>query len=233
MFARKRPVVQLTSLLDLLFIMIFIALTVPPVEPDPIDPPVVPDPIDPPINHPVEEPDESTWELPPEPLTEKLEQARKKNELLAAIDETPLESPQSSANIGEFRKLFVANLHYLRANYRYTETVIYSADNQSGLYEYRVHLQGAGIVNTNAEPLTEDDVELIKVCDEVTLTREVIHQSCRLIHDRHLLVDCERTDDRHYQCNSRMVRKLPNGQLQTNRYKYKMELVKIYDPLLV
>jgi hypothetical protein len=30
MFSRKRPVVQLTSLLDLLFIMIFIALTVPP-----------------------------------------------------------------------------------------------------------------------------------------------------------------------------------------------------------
>ena len=225
MFSRKRPVVQLTSLLDLLFIMIFIALTVPPVVPDPVEP----DPIEPPV----EKPEDSTVEVAPDESTEKLEQAKKKNELLAAIDETPLESPQSSANIGEFRKLFVANLHYLRANYRYTETVIYSADNESGLYEYRVHLQGAGIVNTNAEPLTEDDVELIKVCDEVTLTREVIQQVCRLIHDRHLTIDCERTDDRHYQCNSRMVRKMPNGQLETNRYKYKMELVKIYDPSLV
>jgi hypothetical protein len=225
MFSRKRPVVQLTSLLDLLFIMIFIALTVPPVVPDPVEP----DPIEPPI----EKPEDATVEVAPDDLTEQLEQARKKNELLAAIDETPSESTQSSANIGEFRKLFVANLHYLRANYRYTETVIYSADNESGLYEYRVHLQGAGIVNTNAEPLTEDDVELIKVCDEVTLTREVIQQDCRLIHDRHLTIDCERTDDRHYQCNSRMVRKMPNGQLKTNRYKYKMELVKIYDPSLV
>ena len=128
MFSRKRPVVQLTSLLDLLFIMIFIALTAP-MEAVPIDAPV-------------EEPRESAAEIPPDQLTEKLEEARTKNELLAAISETPPESPATKAHIGEFRKLFVANLHYLRANYRYTETVIYSADNQSGLYEYRVHLQG-------------------------------------------------------------------------------------------
>jgi len=219
MFSRKRPVVQLTSLLDLLFIMIFIALTAP-MEAVPIDTPV-------------EESRESTSEIPPDQLTEKLEEARTKNALLAAISETPPESPRTKAHIGEFRKLFVANLHYLRANYRYTETVIYSADNQSGLYEYRVHLQGAGIVATNGDPLTEDDIELIKVCDEVTLTREIIHQNCRLIHDRQLVIDCKRTDDKHYHCISRMVRKLPNGQLKTHRYEYKMELVKIYDSTLV
>ena len=71
MFSRKRPVVQLTSLLDLLFIMIFIALTAP-MEAVPIDAPV-------------EEPRESAAEIPPDQLTEKLEEARTKNELLAAI----------------------------------------------------------------------------------------------------------------------------------------------------
>jgi hypothetical protein len=100
MFSRKRPVVQLTSLLDLLFIMIFIALTVPPVVPDPVEP----DPIEPPI----EKPEDATVEVASDDLTEQLEQARKKNELLAAIDETPSESTQSSANIGEFSENFLS-----------------------------------------------------------------------------------------------------------------------------
>ena len=213
MLSRKRPVVQLTSLLDLLFIMIFIGLTSP-----------VPPPLPPPEPTPVVTPDQ---------LQEQLEDAKTKNELLAAISDTPPESPRTKAHIGEFRKLFVANIHYLRANYRYTETIIYSADDQSGLYEYRVHLQGAGIVQTNGDPLTEDDVELIKVCDEVTLTREKISQDCRLIFDRHLIIDCDRTDDKNYHCKSKLVRKLKNGQLKTNRYTYRMELVKIYDPALV
>ena len=219
MFSKKRPVVQLTSLLDLLFIMIFISLTAP-VEPDPIAPPV-------------EKPSQSTTKTPPEKLAEKLEQARTINELLAAISETPPESPRTKAHIGEFRKLFVANLHYLRANYRYTETIIYSADDQSGLYEYRVHLEGVGIVAMNGETMTEDEVELVKVCDEVTLTREIIHQDCRLIHDRHLIIDCARADDKNYHCISKLVRKLPSGQLKTYRFEYKMELVKIYDPTFV
>jgi hypothetical protein len=214
MFSRKRPVVQLTSLLDLLFIMIFISLTSSPPPPPPIPP--VPPPV-----------------VAPDQLQEQLEDAKTKNELLAAISDTPPESPRTKALTGEFRKLFVANIHYLRANYRYTETIIYSADDQSGLYEYRVHLQGAGVVPTNGDPLTEDDVELIKVCDQVTLTREKISQDCRLIFDRHLIIDCERADDRNYQCKSKLVRKLKNGQLKTNRYTYRMELVKIYDPTLV
>lgn len=187
-------------------------------EPPPPPPPIPPEP---------------TPVVTPDQLQEQLEDAKTKNELLAAISDTPPESPRTKAHIGEFRKLFVANIHYLRANYRYTETIIYSADDQSVLYEYRVHLQGAGIVPTNGDPLTEDDVELIKVCDEVTLTREKIYQDCRLIFDRHLILDCERTDDKNYHCKSKLVRKLNNGQLKTNRYKYRMELVKIYDPTLV
>lgn len=219
MFSRKRPVVQLTSLLDLLFIMIFISLTSPMESSS--------------SSEPVTEPPEPIAELSPDQLKERLDKAKTKNELLAAISETPPESPRTKALIGEYRKLFVANLYYFRGSYRYTETIIYSADNESGLYEYRVNLQGAGILATNGDPLVEKDVELIKVCDKVTLTREKIYQDCRRIFDRHLIIDCNRSDDKHYHCRSKLVRKLSNGSLKTNRWEYKMELVKIYDPTLI
>jgi hypothetical protein len=218
MLSRKRPVVQLTSLLDLLFIMIFISLAAP-----------VDDGTDSEETRQVVEPIDTSTET----LVERLEQTRKKNQLLKALADTPEKATSEQAQIGEFRKLFIANIHYLRSGYRYTETIIYSADDQSGLYEYRVNLQGAGILTTNGGPLTEAEIDQIKVCDSVTVTREKISQDCRLIYDRHLIIDCNRADARNYHCLSKLVRRLPNGQLKTNRYEYKMELVKIYDPSLV
>jgi hypothetical protein len=220
MFGRKRPVVQLTSLLDLLFIMIFIALTTPTKPPEP--PPPVPEP---PISA---EPD-------PTALLEELEELEAENAALAAMNDplTPAESPRDA--IGEYRKLFVANVYYKHGatGYKYLESILYSADEQSGLYEYRINLTATQVIKIEDQPLTEADADRVKVCDKVAITRDKIYQDCRMVFKRRKIIDCDRIDASNYYCREQLIRFTRDDKQRVGNWEYRLELVKIYDDDLV
>ena len=151
MFSRKRPVVQLTALLDLLFIMIFISLT------SPMEPPPPPPPPTPPVSPPVE--------AQLDQVAEELARVEAENARYAAANDPLTTNEEPRENIGEYRKLFVANVHYKHGptQYRYHETILYSADEHSGLYEFRVNLSGTRVIQTSGEPLLEADADRIKM----------------------------------------------------------------------
>lgn len=221
MFTRKRPVVQLTSLLDLLFIMIFISLTSPmgtapePPPPKPVVKPSGNDQVD--------------------KMARELAKFEAENQQYAANNDPLTSTDDPKENIGEYRKLFVANVYYKhgKSAYRYTETILYSADEQSGLYEYRINLKGAGIVEIKDKPLTEADADQIKTCKQVVLTKDKIYQDCSVIFRRRKIIDCDRTDEKFYLCKEQLLRFTANDSRKVGNWEYKMELVKIYDSTLL
>ena len=234
MLTRKRPVVQLTSLLDLLFIMIFIALTAPPVPPDPPPPPISevimeePPVEDPPVEvPPVEEPVEQ--------VAEEIEKIEAENARYAASNDPLTTTEEPRDNIGEYRKLFVANVHYRHGagQYRYRETILYSADEHSGLYEYRINLADAKVIQTTGEPLQEADADRIKTCDDVVLTRDKIYQDCSIVFQRRKVIDCDRAGPTAYECKEQLTWYAIDKSQRVGNWQYRMELVKIYDPKLV
>ena len=224
MLAMKRPVVQLTSLLDLLFIMIFIALTSP-MEPPPASPP-------PPPEIPVEEPPVAKQA---DQVAEELAEIEAENARYAASNDPLTTTEEPRDNIGEYRKLFVANVHYKHGSsqYRYHETILYSADEHSGLYEYRINLAGTRVIQTTGEPLLEADADRIKSCDEVVLTRDKIYQDCSIVFQRRKIIDCDRADAKSYQCKEQLTWFGVGKGRKVGNWEYRMELVKIYDPKLV
>jgi hypothetical protein len=221
MLSRKRPVVQLTALLDLLFIMIFISLT------SPMEPPPPPPPPTPPVSPPVE--------AQLDQVAEELARVEAENARYAAANDPLTTKEEPRENIGEYRKLFVANVHYKHGptQYRYHETILYSADEHSGLYEYRVNLSGTRVIQTSGEPLLEADADRIKTCDEVVLTRDKIYQDCSIVFQRRKIIDCDRADAKTYQCKEQLTWFGIGKNRLVGNWEYRMELVKIYDPKLV
>ena len=221
MFSRKRPVVQLTALLDLLFIMIFISLT------SPMEPPPPPPPPTPPVLPPVE--------AQLDQVAEELARVEAENARYAAANDPLTTNEEPRENIGEYRKLFVANVHYKHGptQYRYHETILYSADEHSGLYEFRVNLSGTRVIQTSGEPLLEADADRIKTCDEVVLTRDKIYQDCSIVFQRRKIIDCDRADAKTYQCKEQLTWFGIGKNRLVGNWEYRMELVKIYDPKLV
>jgi len=235
---RKRPVVQLTSLLDLLFIMIFVAMMTPK-EADP-SPEPAPDVVS----------ENTRLQAQIAEVQQELEKMQARARLIPvneaikgcpvgeqksveAVKQCSAEKTQGGGK-GHYRRLFVTNMYYLRGStYKYIQSKIYSADDETGLYTQRINLTGAGVVQTASKPLTEEDIGTIKTCSKVIITRDRIYEECNLIFDRYNKIDCERTSDREYTCNDILVTRKANGQEQLNQWKYRMELVKIYDPDLV
>jgi hypothetical protein len=220
MFSRKRPVVQLTALLDLLFIMIFISLTSEPPPPSP--PPPIP-PVSPPVEAPLDQ------------VAEELARVKEENARYAAANDPLTTTEEPREDLGEYRKLFVANVHYKHgpSQYRYNETILYSADEHSGLYEFRVNLTGTKVIQTTGEPLLEADADQIKTCDDVVLTRDKIFQDCSIVFQRRKIIDCDRADAKTYQCKEQLTWFGIGKKQQVGNWEYRLELVKIYDPKLV
>ena len=213
---RKRPVVQLTSLMDMLFIMIFASLLS--------------------QNNPPS--DSSEISDDPQKLKKQVKTVLNENDILKRenkklkMDARSEEESKTAVNPGQYRNLFVANLYYLDGEYRYKETKIFTADDETGLFSYRLNLTDAGVIQGRKKPMTETEADNFKKCESVSISREKIYEECTYQTGWDRTLDCVRSDDE-YQCEQHQVRKNKQGKEQEQTWKYKMKLIKIYDPDLV
>ncbi len=202
---RKRPVVQLTALLDLLFIIIFIGLTAS---------------LNPPADGLMEQ------------LQQEENKQAILTSIYQIPSDTESESESDHPVDGQFhyRRLFVSNNYYGKKHHKYVETLIYSGDDKHGLWPYRINLHGAGLFQKlgGDGELTLEDIGRAKVCTEVELSRERIRQKCKII-DTDYDLDCERHDQDSYYCIETTV---IQGKKEKFR-QYKMELIRIYDKALI
>lgn len=200
---RRRPVVQLTALLDLLFIMIFIGLLTPDTAEDVTPPPTPPDDA----------------------------KAQARRELLED-GSTPPDTPHPNGLGTKLQKLFTANMYYGFSNDRleYRETSLWAADSEVGLIRFRSKLaSGTSVVKTKlAEPLRLPTNEPVVDCSGLVLTKERIYQNCTAPFERRLVIDCKRQSNHRYQC----VETLSQNQEQRDRewrWQYELELISTYD----
>ncbi len=211
MLARKRSVVQLTALLDLLFIMIFISLS-------------------------AEHQRGSERQVLNESLQDKIAEVQAQNKNLVEHGELKDKEQMDTPRGGHYRKLFATNNRYKTrsGSYKYRETIIYSADEATGLYEYRVNLIGKVIETRNNKPLTPENANQIKQCSSVEIRADRIYQDCTVVFGRRKVLDCDRKDAKHYLCTEVLYRDGgKSGRERLNQWEYIMQLIKIYDPSLV
>jgi hypothetical protein len=224
MSVRKRPVVQLTSLLDMLFIMIFVSLRsqyTPPSESKPIP----------------DDPKELRKEVVR--LQKENKNLKMENEKLTMNHES-VEKSKTATSPGQYRNLFVANLDYFDGEYRngnkiyhYKETKIFTADDKTGLFSYRLNLTDASVIQGRKTPMNKSEADNFKKCTKVTISREQIAEECTYQTGWDRTLSCNRTSDEEYKCTQSQLRKGEQGKEQKQTWDYKMKLIKIYDPELV
>ena len=208
-YTRRKPaVVQLTALLDLLFIMIFIGLLTP--------------------GQGDAEDDSTEQSQTAKPQTAK-SQARKQ-----LLDEVS-DAGQAGVAQGlgsELRKLFTANTYYVdsRGDREYGETALWAADADVGLVRFRLKLaEGTAIARTNvSEPLVMSDGEALSNCTRINLTRDRIYQNCTAPFGRTTTIDCERSGSGPYHC-SESLSQTHEGRTRDWRWNYDLELISVYD----
>ena len=209
--ARRKPaVVQLTALLDLLFIMIFIGLLTPGQGEADIEP--------------AETPEQSQA-----PKSES-EKSKARKQLLAEVG---AESQPALEGLGpELKKMFMANVYYTdsRGRREYAETALWSADADLGLLRFRLKLaDGTAIVGTNvSEPLAMSGQESVSDCARINLTTERIYQHCKSPFGRTTTIDCERSGNDAYHC-SESLSQIHQGRTSAWRWDYDLELISVYD----
>lgn len=241
MSTKKRPVVQLTPLLDLLFIMIFVSLMTP----------VKPDMASAPINdgQDVAEPQlvESTPEIdmpdvPPPVPRENIEVASLQQQveeleaelvdMQARLEVAAIGADESEPNSGAFNNLFVANVFYLDKEYTYKETKLFLLNPDTGLHSIRLNITGASVVNGKPEPMDKTQIENYKRCSDSNISRESISETCEYGDKRVREIDCKRTNDTQYMC-TQMQRLVQQGSKPTElKWQYRLDLISIYDPNL-
>jgi len=207
---RKPAVVQLTALLDLLFIMIFIGLLTPGQG-----------------DADTESTEAAEQSQAPKSETEK---SKAREQLLAEVS---AESQAAVEGLGpELKKMFMANVYYTdsRGRREYGETALWSADADFGLLRFRLKLSdGTAIVRTNvSEPLVMTDEEPVSDCDRINLTAERIYQHCTSPFGRTTTIDCERSGNDAYHC-SESLSQTHQGRTSAWRWDYDLELISVYD----
>lgn len=199
---RKPAVVQLTALLDLLFIMIFIGLLTPGQG----------------------ETDDASSE---QPQTAKSE-ARK--QLLDEVSD-PAQGGVEGGLGSDLEKMFTANTYYVdsRGGREYRETALWAADADVGLVRFRLKLaEGTAIVRTDVnEPLVMKDGEALSDCARINLTRDRIYQHCTEPFGRTTTIDCERSGSGLYRCSESLSQ--TRGRSGDWRWDYDLELISVYD----
>lgn len=203
-YSGRRPaVVQLTALLDLLFIMIFIGLLTPG--------------------------QGDTEDISPEQPQTAKSQARK--QLLDEVSDAAQAAVEGGLG-SDLKKMFMANSYYLdaRGGREYRETALWAADAEVGLLRFRLKLaEGTGIVATNiTEPLVMRDGEPLLDCTRINMTRDRIYQNCTAPYGRTTTIDCERSGSGRYHC-SESLSQAYEGRSADWRWNYDLELISVYD----
>ena len=207
MRAAARSGVQLTSLLDLLFIMIFIALLTSKIETADVALPA----------------DDGTGG---QPATASSDSASSKEK----------ERIRSVTN-GQIRKLFVSNNYYRRAGESYVETNLYAADdNQLWINRINLVGAGL-VTDTDQEPIAREDPGRDgQRCEPLVVTRDRLAHDCRTVEadgqeiELHQ-ISCDRNSDSSYACTERLVQKQGTGVRRYN-WEYRMDLVRVFDEAL-
>jgi hypothetical protein len=208
MNVKKRPVVQLTSLLDLLFIMIFIGLLTPYTEPPASEQKVETD---------------TTLQKKVSKLQYELEKMKQRLQVVKENEES-----QTSPS-GQYRELFVANLFYLDGKYRYKETKAFFGNNDRGIFSYRLNLTDSGVYQGAKKPMTLSEVDNFKSCSSVKISYDKIVEECKFSSGMESKLDCDRSNEDEYQCKLYQVRSNAKGLKKKVIWDYKMELIKILD----
>lgn len=209
---RKRPVVQLTPLLDLLFIMIFIGLLTP-----------------------YAEPPGSTENVPKlkKMVSEQQKEIKKMKDRLEVAGSLS-KTTNKNAESGQYRNLFTANLYYRDSSgkYPYKETKIFFANNETGIYSYRLNMTDSGVIEGRKNPLTIKEVDHFKKCKSVTISHNQIAEECAYGPGWNNKLNCKRTSDMEYLCKLHQQRTNEHGAEKTYAWDYKMKLIKVDEPEL-
>jgi len=207
MRAAARSGVQLTSLLDLLFIMIFIALLTSKIE-------------------------TSGVALSPGDGADDRRAASSSN----GVSLKEKERIRSVVN-GQIRKLFISNNHYRRDGESYVETNLYAADgNQLWINRINLVGAGL-VTDTDQKPIGREDPSRDgQRCEPLVVTRDRLAHECRTVEadgeeiELHQ-ISCDRSSDSSYACTERLVQKQGTGVRRYN-WEYRMDLVRIFDEAL-
>lgn len=209
---RKRPVVQLTSLLDLLFIMIFIGLLTPYAEPPGATENVV-------------------------KLKQSISKLKSDNEKMKVRLEIAgaNESSSQASEAGQYRSLFTANLFYrdTAGKYQYKETKVFFANDDTGIYSYRLNMTESGVIQGRKKPFTKTEADDFKKCTSVAITRDKIVEECTHGPGWKNKLDCKRASDQEYHCKLYQKRQNEKGAEKEYAWDYKMNLIKIHDPAFI
>lgn len=208
MAASKRPVVQLTPLLDLLFIMIFVSMLTPIKKSDADANPN----------------DKAGIVESVEDLKQQISKMEHRLKMTSIEDTSDV---KQSMEAGVYRRLFVANVYYLDGKYSYKETRSFLADKDTGIHSIRLNLSEAGVISGTSSPMTKEQAVSYKQCSESTITREVISETCQYTEQRSRKLSCNRTKKTEYMCKQTQV----IGS-KIYEWNYKLELLTIDDPSL-
>lgn len=206
---KKRGVVQLTALLDLLFIMVFIGLLTPYA----------------PGGTETEKTTQTTETSKKKPTEKRI--AREK--LLKEIAKSSSDKHGLNAKL---TKLFTANMYYERDGHRktYRETALWAADTKVGLVRFRIKLaKNTSVIRTGrSDPLNLRDGQPIADCTLLSLNRDRIFQECKMPFERRIKIDCSRLNAKRYKCTEELDQ-TPNSPQSQWKWVYELELIQIYD----
>ncbi len=197
---RKPPVVQLTALLDLLFIMIFIGLLTPY------------------EGGAGQESDKTTDEA-----------VEKQTARMQVLEDLAVEEVTGNPGVSAgLRKLFSANMYYARQNGapEFRETALWALDDRFGVLRFRIKLaKGIRIARTNLnQPYS--NLRMATPCTPKRVTTERIYQQCGLPYGRMLTVDCNLSAPGRYRCTEELTEEGRGGGWL---WAYELELISVYD----
>lgn len=213
--------VQLTSLLDLLFIMVFIALMMEPPK-DPPDPVV------------------QSCEGEVSQLQKDLASCEDRTKAMAEnIRDLEAQLSKQDRKYGgsdsgnTFRRLFMANVYQLKRNkYVFNGTTLIVGDEDMGtawMFSLR-QANNSAYRPQKLQPMEVATAEKYQECSNVVISRDRLKQECLSYGRVHRSLDCKRTDGNTYICSQEGIDKTNNKKwnIQT-----KFEILKIYDPNLL
>lgn len=241
MSTKKRPVVQLTPLLDLLFIMIFVSLMTP-VKPDLAntqtvgeqggDEPEIGE-ITPEIDMPDVPAPMSRANVEVAGLEQQVEELEAElQDMQARLEVAAISDDESKPSSGAFNNLFAANVFYLDKDYTYKETKLFLANPDTGLHSIRLNITGASVVNGKPEPMNSSQIENYKQCSDSNISRQSISEMCEYGDKRIREIDCKRTSNTEYMCTQKQRLMQQGAELTELKWQYKLDLITIYDPNL-
>lgn len=217
--------VQLTSLLDLLFIMVFIALMMEP----PVPKSDSPDPKAEALFGVIDDLNEKIGSQAQEIDSLKAELKKNKNN----------QESEKSDDKGFYKRLFLANMYFVQRNWNkpnialnrfnrktYGTTSLILGDQELGFLR-SVLLRKGSSASSQAKPVTLDGVGgEVQSCNEVIISRAKLSQTCTRLGQTRIEQSCERVDATHYYC------RIKHTNLNTNKENHwhsLREVIKFYD----